>query len=128
MSFQKRCTVVILLLCWSALGQDSRGTISGRVTDPQDAGIPGVKVVITNVDTGVTTSHVTNDKGVYVAPLLLLGTYRLTAEHEGFRRATRDHITVSVSDDLHIDIRLELGNVADSVTVTEPALGLESAT
>ena len=128
MSFQKRCSVAILLLCWSALGQDSRGTISGRLTDPQDAGIPGVKVVITNVDTGVTTSHVTNDKGVYVAPLLLLGTYRLTAEHEGFRRATRNHIAVSVSDDLHIDIRLELGNVADSVTVTEPTLALESAT
>src|SRR5437016_1213298 len=128
MSFLKRCTVASFLLCWSALGQDSRGTIGGRVTDPLDAGIPGAKVVITNIDTGVATSLVTNDKSVYVAPLLLPGAYRVTAEHEGFRRATRDQIILSVNDDLHIDIRLELGNVADSVTVTESALVLESAT
>src|SRR2546421_12097825 len=115
MSFLKRCGVSISLLCYAALGQESRGTIGGRVTDPQDAGIPGVKVVVTNIDTGVATSLVTNDKGVYVAPLLIPGNYKVSAEHQGFKHATRNSIALSVSDDLQIDLRLELGSVSDSI-------------
>ena len=127
--FSLKCsTGVIFLLCLSALGQDSRGTIGGRVTDPQDAGIPGVKLVITNIDTGIATSLVTNDKSVYVAPLLLPGVYHITAEHEGFKRATLNTITLRVNDDLHIDIRLELGSLNDSVTVTAAAPVLEPST
>src|SRR5216683_2477939 len=127
MSFLKRCTVVTYLLCYGALAQDSRGTIGGRIKDPQDAGIPGVRVVITNIDTGVATSLVTNEKGVYVAPLLLPGNYQVAAEHQGFKHATRNNIILSVSDDLQIDVRLELGNVTDSITVVESAPVLESS-
>src|SRR5207245_3785638 len=107
MSFLQGFAFVISLLCCGALAQDSRGTIAGRIQDPQDAGVPGAKVVITNIDTGVATSLVTNEKGVYVAPLLIPGTYQVTAEHQSFKRATRNNIALSVSDDLQIDVRLE---------------------
>jgi hypothetical protein len=128
MFFLKCVTVVIALLCCRALAQDSRGTIGGRVNDPQDAGIPGVKVVITNIETGVAVSLVTNDKGVYVAPLLLPGNYQVIAERESFRRTLRSNIALSVNDDLRIDIALELGSAAESVTVSEAAPVLESST
>ena len=121
-----RSIVVLCVLNWSALAQDPRGTIGGRINDPQDAGVPGAKVVISNVDTGVATSLVTNDKGVYVAPLLIPGNYQVAAEHDGFRRATRN-LTLSVSDDLQIDFRLEMGSVTDSITVVESAPMLESS-
>jgi hypothetical protein len=128
MSLLKRSTVALCLLGVACFGQDSRGTISGRVTDPQDAGIAGVKVVITNIDTGVATTLTTNDKGMYVAPLLLPGRYQVAGEHPGFKRTTRGPITLSVNDELQIDVRLELGNVAESITVTESAPVLESST
>src|SRR6516165_3489538 len=115
MFFLKGCAFYVALLCCSALAQDSRGTIGGRISDPQDGAIPGVKVVVTNIDTGVNTSLVTNEKGVYVAPLLIPGNYQVSVEHQGFKRATRSNITLSVSDDLQIDLRLELGNVSDSI-------------
>jgi hypothetical protein len=127
MFFLKGCAFYVALLCCSTLAQDSRGTIGGRVSDPQDAGIPGVMVVITNIDTGVNTSLATNDKGVYVAPLLIPGNYQVAAEHTGFKRATRSNIALSVSDDLQIDVRLELGNVSDSITVVESAPVLDSS-
>jgi hypothetical protein len=63
------------------------------VSDPQDAGIPGARVTITNVDTGVATRLTTNDKGSYAAPLLLPGTYQIVAAHEGSsaHRATQSN-------------------------------------
>jgi hypothetical protein len=84
------------------------------------------KVVITNIETGVATLLTTNDKGVYVALLLLPGNYHLTAEHDGFKRSTRGNILLRVNDDLQIDVRMELGSVSDSVTVVESAPVLES--
>jgi hypothetical protein len=124
--FLKRFGFLVFFASCAAFGQESRGTISGRVTDPQDAGIPGVKVVITNIETGVATPLTTNDKGVYVAPLLLPGTYNLSAERDGFKKSTRANIALTVNDDLQIDVRLELGSVSDSVTVVESAPVLES--
>jgi hypothetical protein len=123
-----RCVFWLSLLSSAVLAQDSRGTIGGRVVDPQDAPVNGVRVVIANLDTGVATSLTTNDKGVYVAPLLLPGSYRVVAERDGFKRATRTNIALSVNGDLQIDFRLELGSVSDTITVTESAVVLESAT
>src|SRR5258708_6994463 len=110
-----RALFLCLSLFSTAWSQDSRGTIAGRITDPQDAGIAGSRVVITNVETGVATKLTTNDKGVYSAPLLIPGQYRATAEHDGFKRAARNDISLSVNDALQIDIRLELGSVTDSI-------------
>src|SRR5947207_5655684 len=122
-----RFVSVCFFLIGTGFAQDSRGTIAGRITDPHDAGIAGARVVITNVETGVAIRLTTNDKGVYSAPLLIPGNYRATAEHEGFKRAARNDITLSVNDDLQVDLRLELGSVSESVTVTESAPVLQAA-
>ncbi len=111
----------LLLFGTLALAQETRGTIAGVVSDSQAAEIPKAKVIITNVDTGVDNVLETNDRGAYAAPLLLPGNYRLAAMHEGFKKFTRDGITLSVNDNLRIDVRLELGAVSETVNVTDAA-------
>src|SRR2546425_7476822 len=126
MSLLQRLACVVLFVS-AAFGQESRGTIGGRVIDPQDAGIPAVKVTISNVDTGVVLRLNTNDKGVYTAPLLIPGTYKISAEHEGFKKASVGNVALSINDTVQVDLRMELGSVSESVTVTESAPVVESA-
>ena len=117
----------LLLAAMCLPAQESRGTIGGMVMDLQNAGIPKARVVITNTDTGVDTVLETNDRGAYVAPLLLPGNYRISAEHEGFKKFTQDGIVLSVNDNLRIDIQLELGAVTETVNVTDSAPLVEAA-
>jgi len=127
-SMTRRVACALLLLGpGAANAQESRGTIAGRVADTQDAGIPGARVVITNVETGIATALETNDRGAYLAPLLIPGNYRVMVEHSGFKRFTRSGITLSVNDNLQIDVRLELGEVTQTVDVVESAPLLEAA-
>ena len=72
-----------------AQGQAVNGAIEGTVTDASGAVLPGVVVTVTNVDTGETRSVMTNDRGVYRAPLLPLGAYRISAELQGFKKYVR---------------------------------------
>ncbi|MBI4903772.1 MAG: TonB-dependent receptor [Acidobacteria bacterium] len=125
MSLRLVCSLLFVSLALQA--QESRGTIGGRVTDGAGAVIAGVKVGIISTDTGITTGLTTNEHGAYVAPLLLPGTYRIQAEHTGFKRFTRSGINLSVNDNLQIDISLELGDVSQSVDVTDAAPIIETA-
>src|SRR5438128_9179380 len=78
--------VLSLVSLAGAQGQAINGAIEGTVTDESGGVLPGVVVTVTNVDTGETRSVVTNDRGVYRAPLLPLGAYRLSAELQGFKK------------------------------------------
>src|ERR1700736_6433189 len=84
----------LLLSCAPALCQTA--TIQGTVTDPSDAAIVGVRIQITNVATGVVTGVETNNSGLYSAPLLPPGGYRVAAEKPGFVRAVRTGIQLDV--------------------------------
>src|SRR5260221_797679 len=124
----RRLIVALVVLgLGAALAQDSRGTIAGRVADAHDAGIPGARVTISNVETGVDTVLETNDRGAYMAPLLIPGNYRISAERQGFRRFSRTGVTVGVNDNLQIDVRLEGGDVTQSVDVVDSPLLLEES-
>lgn len=107
--------------------QESRGTIAGRVTDSASAVVAGVKVGITSVETGITANLTTNEHGAYVAPLLLPGAYRIQAEMSGFKKFVRSGITLSVNDNLQIDITLEVGDVTQSIDVTDTVPVIETA-
>ena len=77
---------VLLLGCYQLRAQESRGTILGRVADATGAVIPNVSVTVTNTDTGVSTVVETNAQGIYHAPYLIPGPYRITAEKQGMKR------------------------------------------
>ena len=90
--------------------------------------MPGVTVVATQTQTGSRTQTVTSADGQYTLPFLLPGTYQLSAEVAGFKRYVREGISISANERLSIDIPLEVGQIADSVTVTADAPLLETAT
>src|SRR6266545_3266061 len=95
---------LLLLVCAIGNGQEFRGSITGKVTDPNGAIIPGATVAIKNVETNVQTSTTTNDDGSYEFRLLLPGKYTLTATAQGFSATTREGIEVRVADKLDLDV------------------------
>src|SRR4051812_24606794 len=106
--------------------QESRASIVGRVMDIHDAAIADASVAITNVDTGVATLLHSNESGSYAAPLLLPGTYRVVAERAGFKKLTRSGISLSVNDYQTVDLKLEVGELAQSVTISAQTSALET--
>ena len=96
----------------TAVGQESRGTISGRVVDSSGGVLPGVTVTVVNTGTNATNTVVTGDGGQFSAPLLISGTYRVTVELNGFRTVVRESVEVRVGDRLQVDFTLEPASVS----------------
>ena len=111
-------TILVLLSFAVCAAQEYRGAIMGRVTDPQDATVPNVKIQATQVETAGKYQTVTSADGQFTLPFLAPGTYRVTVEADGFKRFVRDGLRVGTNERLGVDIRLEVGRVADTVTVT----------
>lgn len=111
----------------AAMAQTNSGTILGTVRDTQDALVTSAKVTITNVGTGVANTVPVNQAGAYTVPYLIPGQYTVSAEAAGFKRTTREGIQLRVSDQLVIDLRLDIGAISESVTVKDTPPVLESA-
>src|SRR5215471_4436655 len=110
--------LLALMFIPAGFAQETRSAIIGRVTDQQNSAIPGVSVVVVNPETNTAVTLTTNDTGYYEANLLISGNYRLTVEKTGFRKLIRSGIVVPISARVEIDPTLQLGEVADSVSVT----------
>jgi len=117
-----------LLLPAFLAAQESRGAITGRVTDPQGAVVPNAQVTVTNTQTNETRRAVTNETGYYEVNFLEPSTYTIAVEAPGFKRLVRSGITVNVSARLEINLALEIGAVAETVQVTAEAPLLETTT
>lgn len=121
--------LLTLIFCSSsALGQDTRGVISGRVLDPSSAPVAGARVTVTNTATNAVTRLSTNQTGYYEANLLIAGTYRIAVEVDGFKRAVRDGIELAAGAHLEVDVALELGSLTETVSVSGQAPLLEAGT
>lgn len=118
--------LVVLCLAASLRGQDSRGSITGRVTDQSGGTVSGAAVRATNEATRVTASTTTNEAGYFAIPFLPAGSYTLTAELAGFKKFSRSGIALHVSDKAEIDIALALGTLEETVEVTSNAPLLET--
>jgi Carboxypeptidase regulatory-like domain len=103
----------------SALGQAGRGSISGTITDPSGAIVPGAKVTLLNPATGVALHTVTSAAGLYTFISLNPGAYQVTASQSGFTTAQRENVTVTVDQTTIIDIALRVGSVNTVVKVNE---------
>jgi hypothetical protein len=121
------CIVALLLNSVLAAAQDTRGNISGTVTDSQGAVIPGATVVVSNTGTGTSTRLTTNSSGYYEAPLLLPGTYSVSVENTGFKRSVRSGLTLALGERLQINFQLELGATTDSVNISAEAPLLDTS-
>ena len=83
--------------------------------------VPAASIQVTNLATGVALKGVTNDEGNYYMPFLIPGIYRISAERLGFKRAVRDQIELNVNARLELNLTLEVGAVADTITVSGKA-------
>jgi hypothetical protein len=94
------------------------GTIEGTVKDDQGAVLPGVMVTVANIDTGEQRAVVTNESGLYRAPLLSLGTYRVVAELQGFKKFEQTGVSLRAGQTAVINVTLNVGTVSETITVT----------
>jgi hypothetical protein len=112
-----------------AVAQAVRGTLLGNITDSSGAAIPGATVNITETQTNLTTSTVTNESGVYTFPNLKDGIYRIEAELAGFRKTVRDGVQLDVNTTIRVDLSLQPGELTETVDVSAetPALQTDRA-
>ena len=124
-----RVSCFALLAAMACYAQESRGTISGAVTDPTGAAVAGAKVIALEVRTGTKVQTVSESTGQYAIPFLSTGDYTVTATLQGFKETVRKGIQVGAGDHINIDIRLEIGDTTTSVEVTAdaPLLNTENA-
>ena len=118
----RKSVMLTVLLCFAGTcvsnAQEVRASLSGMVSDPSGAPVPGAKVTVTHVGRNTSVVTDTNENGNYVTPFLEPGTYTLTVERAGFKRSQQRDIELQTLDRARVDVQLELGAVTDSVTVT----------
>src|SRR5512133_4405954 len=120
--------LLLLLLCSSMalFAQDVSGSIGGTVLDPSGAAVANAKVSIINTDRNQTVRTITTDaSGVYTAPFLPIGNYQVKVEATGFKTNSRTGVVLNVSDDLKINITLEVGAVTETVEVRETGIEVD---
>src|SRR5262245_30126242 len=114
-------------MCASGWAQGT-AEISGSVKDTTGAVLPGVEVKVTQTETGVSRSAVTNETGSYVLPNLSLGPYRLEASLPGFRTFVQTGIVLQVGSSPAIDVVLQVGQVTEQIEVEANAALVETRT
>jgi hypothetical protein len=121
---QLLCTLSPLML----LAQDPRAVISGTVTDPTGAPVANARVTAVNTLTNVAYQSTTTSEGFYTLPYLPQGSYVVSVEVPGFKRAERRGIELRIAERVTLDFRLELGTIQETVSVSAEAPLLEFGT
>lgn len=121
-------TLLLLGLPGASFGQEVRATVTGQVSDPSGSPIPGAAITITDVSRNASVTTESNATGIYVTPYLSPGTYTLTVEVEGFKRFVRENILLEAQDRTRVDVSMDLGQVTESVTVTDSVSQLQTET
>jgi hypothetical protein len=98
--------------------QQGTSDIRGQVTDQQGAVLPGATVTVRNQETGMFRTTLTTAEGAYFISGIVPGRYEVTAELDGFRKVTTRDILVEIGKTAHLDLRLEVGQLTEAVTVT----------
>ena len=113
---------------WPTLAQSTNSAdISGVVTDTTGAAVPGAKVTVMNLDTGVTKDYITNSAGVYDTSSIVAGNYKITFSRDGFTQLVRSSVTVPIGPTT-VNAPLAVGTVSTQVVVNTdvPLLTTES--
>jgi hypothetical protein len=126
--FARPLLVCLLLACGMAWAQKDTGAITGAVKDSSGAVVSGARVTISDVDRGTSVTTTTNDQGEYVAGPLKIGSYSVSVEKQGFKKAVAGPIVVNVQAREQVDLVLQVGNINETVTVTTQGPQLETET
>jgi Carboxypeptidase regulatory-like domain/TonB dependent receptor len=115
--------VVALLLAipFAVSGQVTTATIVGTVTDPGGAVVPNAQVTARNTDTGLSRTVASNDEGSYRIEFLPVGKYNVEVTLTGFKKALVSDIVLQVNDTVRVDVAMNVGQVSETVTISEAA-------
>ncbi len=117
--FVPQAIVLVIFVCLLATSTFAQtGQFTGTVTDPQKASVAGASVRVVQQTTGIERRVKTNDGGVYTAPFLEPGQYRIFVQAQGFETAASTDLTLAPSQSLVFDVQLKVGEALASVTVT----------
>ena len=116
-------SVVVVSMGWA---QEDRASISGQVTDPSGSAVPNAQVTVTSVERNTVSKAASTETGRYQVGFLLPGRYTLSVEAPGFKKYVRQNIQLQVAEKLGLDVPLEIGAPAESITITEQAGLLET--
>jgi carboxypeptidase family protein/TonB-dependent receptor-like protein len=119
--------ITFSLLLSASLWAGERGRISGTIRDASGAVIAGAHVTVTNDETGLSRTTITDDSGAYTVVDLPVGRYDIFVENKGFRPYRRTGAALNVNSALLIDAKLELGKDTQEITVEESAVHAETA-
>ena len=108
---------ILLVSSSAALAQRTTATVRGTARDSTQAVLPGVSVTVTNEETGLVRAVTTNSQGIYIVPDLPIGRYKIDAQLQGFKRATRTGIVLRVADEFAVDFELSAGDINETVNV-----------
>jgi hypothetical protein len=127
------CTLRYSLLVFccaliSLLAQTNTGTFRGYITDPSGIAVAGAKATARNTNTGVLYSAASNDAGLFVITEVPAGQYSVTVEKAGFRRYVQAAATMTTGESVSLDVKLTIGDVSESVTVSAETPQVESTT
>src|SRR5215469_7750519 len=123
----KAAAAFMILAGVTAFAQSNQGTITGTISDPAGAVVPGAAIQVKNAETGVVYQGGTSNTGNYVIPVPA-GTYEITVTVPGFKRFVESNVPVVVATDTRKDVSLQVGETTEQVTVadTAPLLKTES--
>ncbi len=110
--------VCSLFLLGVAFGQTDRGTITGTISDPAGAVVANAPIQAKNTETGATYQAASTATGNYTLAQLPAGPYEITVTVPGFKTFLRRNLQVQVAQTLRVDMKLEVGTAAESVTVS----------
>ncbi|HEY3040814.1 MAG TPA: TonB-dependent receptor [Pyrinomonadaceae bacterium] len=117
---------VLLGLYATGAAQEGTGRVIGTVTDEKGAVVSGATITVTNVDTKASRTTTTGSDGNFEVLLLRIGSYQVTAEQSGFKKAVSETEKLQINQALRFDIKMEVGAPTESVTVTSQASGVET--
>src|SRR5438552_18912529 len=118
MVFRVILAVVLLTPTSPVVAQITSATIAGTVKDETGGVLPGVDVVIRNLDTGLTRSVVTDSNGYFTVPGLAPGKYEARGSLQGFATGVQSGIVLEVAQQAGFNLTLKVGTTSETITVT----------
>jgi len=116
----------VLATSVSLLWGSVTGSISGTVSDPTGAVVPGADVTALNTETGISQETQTNAQGFYAFPVLPVGHYDVSVQAKGFKEYRQKGLMVNVNSALRVDVVLEVGALTQEVSVSATSVHVET--
>jgi hypothetical protein len=120
--------LLIAMVTLRAFAQFESATLTGVVTDPANAVVPGADVRAVNIDTNQETAATTNSEGRYTFTNLRPGSYRVGAKAAGFKEAVSSGVVLQINQAARLNFELTVGQLSDEVQVTESVAILQTET